>query len=74
MGVRGHLPPFFQKDKEFHLYLNELLSQIVWKHYTKAGNKAVLTADSALVRRLVIATVLGAWYQFEKFSLGFVAN
>ena len=57
-GKGGICPPFFPGRQEFYLYLNELLPQIVdlvvltlGKYHTKAGNKAVLIADPARVRR-----------------------
>ena len=57
-GQRGHLPLLFSERQELYLYLNELLQQIVdlvvltlGKYHTKAGNKAVLIADSARARR-----------------------
>ena len=57
-GQRGHLPPLFSRKTKVYLYLNELLPQIVdlvvltlRKYHTKAGNKAVLIADSARARR-----------------------
>ena len=55
-GAKGAFaPPFFPERQEFYLYLNELLPDLVvltlGKYHTKAGNKAVLIADPACVRR-----------------------